>query len=48
MKEGTLMLDEQINVYVIFIGYNEWNDIMVMYPCGFGYEGCELHLKEVG
>ena len=47
MKEGTLMLDEQSGEYVIFVGYNEWNEIMVMYPDGFIYQGCELQFKEV-
>ena len=47
MKEGALMFDEQTGEYVIFVGYNEWNEIMVMYPNGFIYQGCELHFKEV-
>ena len=47
MKEGALMLDEQTGEYVIFVGYNEWNEIMVMYPNGFIYQGCELQFKEV-
>jgi len=48
MKVGALMLDESTGDYVIYLGYNEWNEIKVMYPCGFVYQGCELDFKEVG
>ena len=47
MKVGALMLDEQTEVYVIFLGYNRWGEIKVMYPDGYVYQGCELHFKEI-
>jgi hypothetical protein len=53
MKVGALMFDEKgqvetgETVYVIFLGYNQWNEIMVMYPDGFVYQGCELDFKEI-
>jgi len=47
MAIGCLMLDEKRGEYVIFLGYNQRNEIMVMYPNGFIYQGCELHFKEI-
>ena len=47
MKVGVLMLDEQTGYYVVFLGYNRWGEIRVMYPEGHLYEGCELHFKEI-
>ncbi len=48
MKAGDLLIDEQTDIYVLFLGYNQWNEIMVMYPDGYIYQGCELHFKEIG
>ena len=47
MKAGDLLIDEQTDIYVLFLGYNQWNEIMVMYPDGYIYQGCELHFKEL-
>jgi len=53
MQVGDLLLDEKThqkhgkNSLVIFLGYNEWNEIKVMYPNGFIYQGCELRFKEI-
>mgnify|MGYP001166436228 CR=1 FL=1 len=47
MEVGCLMLDEKRGEYVIFLGYNQWNEIVVMDPNGFIYQGCELRFKEV-
>lgn len=47
MKVGALMIDEVTNIYVLFLGYNRWGEIRVMYPDGRVYEGCELDFKEV-
>ena len=41
------MLDEKKGEYVIFLGYNIFREIMVMYPNGFIYHGCELRFKEL-
>ena len=52
MKIGDLMYNEKTEkqtgkrVYVIFLGYNQWNEIKVMYPDGFIWHGCELDFKE--
>jgi len=47
MAIGCLMLDENRGEYVIFLGYNLANEIMVMYSNGFIYHGCELRFKEI-
>ena len=47
MKIGDLMVDDEKGEYVIFLGYSFANEIMVMYPNGYIYNGCELRFKEV-
>ena len=47
MEAGCLMFDERRAEYVIFLGYSEWSEIVVMYPNGIIYQGCELHFKEI-
>jgi hypothetical protein len=47
MNVGTLLFDEDMGCVCIFLGYENGNQVKVMYPSGNIYVLCELPFREI-